>query len=680
MTTLTWSQVAPGIWRAVAGSPEHLTSLSASGAQPRTEALRSMGDPAFPLDADAIGTEAGSGRRVVCLPVEPDEGFFGLGLQFMRVNHRGRPRYLRVNSDPKQDSGETHAPVPFYVSSRGYGVLVNTARIPTIHCASAGRRETRRPAVTRDFTDDPSFTYTPTVDTVDIVVPGDGFELYVFAGPTMLDTVRRYNLFCGGGAIPPRWGLGFWHRVNYKYTADEVIAEALEYRKRDYPCDVIGLEPGWQTRSYPCSYEWAPDRFPDPAGFVARMLDEGFRVNLWEHGYVSPDAALYPAMLPFAGSHTVFGGIVPDFSLPEAREVLKRQHDEAHVGIGVSGYKLDECDGSELTEIQWMFPAHATFPSGFDGEQLRQVYGLLLQRLTTELFRARDRRTWGLVRASNAGAPSFPYVLYSDLYDHRQFVRALCNCGFSGLLWTPETRTAATAEEWVRRMQTVCLSPMALLNAWNSAAMPWTFPEVEPVIRQTMQLRMRLMPYLYSAFARYHFDGTPPFRAMALETGQALDIGDQWMAGDSLLVAPLFAGETSREVFLPEGAWFDFETGERFQGGGTIAVQAPLEKLPLFVRDGGIIPLMPPLPHVPNAGETVPLEVRHYGTASGSFNLFDDDGETFAYERGEYVWRRLEVVVSPDGTRRARISPVPDGWSSFYGEVTWKLLGEGQGQ
>jgi alpha-glucosidase (family GH31 glycosyl hydrolase) len=675
MIPLTWSQVAPGIWRAAVGSPEQLSPLLASGAQPRMEALRAMGHEPFPLDAGLIGAEVGPCRNVVCLPVEPDEGLFGLGLQFMRINHRGRQRYLRVNSDPKHDTGETHAPVPFYVSSRGYGVLANTARIPTIHCASAGRRQTRQPAVARDFTSDPSFTYTPTVDTVEIVVAGEGFELYIFAGPTMLDAVRRYNLFCGGGAMPPRWGLGFWHRVNYKYTADEVLQEALEYRRRGYPCDVIGLEPGWQTRSYPCSYEWAADRFPDPSGFLRRMLAEGFRVNLWEHGYVSPDAAIFPKLEPFSGSHTVFGGIVPDYTLPEACETLKRQHDEAHLSIGVSGYKLDECDGSELTDIQWMFPAHATFPSGHDGEQLRQVYGLLLQRLTAELFRARDRRTWGLVRASNAGASSLPYVLYSDLYDHRQFVRALCNCGFSGILWTPEIRTAATAQEWVRRMQTVCLSPLALLNAWNSAAMPWSFPEVEPIVRQTMQLRMRLMPYLYSAFARYHYDGTPPFRAMALETGQPLDIGDQWMVGDSLLVAPLFAGETAREVFLPEGAWYDFETGERFEGGGKVEVQALVEKLPLFVRDGGIIPLMPPSPHAPRPGETVPLKVRHYGAAPGVFGLFDDDGETLAYERGKYVWRRLRVAVSPDGTRRGSVSPVPDGWPSAYGEVTWQFLG-----
>jgi alpha-glucosidase (family GH31 glycosyl hydrolase) len=274
-------------------------------------------------------------------------------------------------------------------------------------------------------------------------------------------------------------------------------------------------------------------------------------------------------------------------------------------------------------------------------------------------------------------------VLYSDLYDHRQFVRALCNSSFCGLLWTPEIRSARDAEDWVRRMQTVCFSPLAMLNAWSSGTKPWSYPEVERIIREYIELRMRLLPYFYSAFARYHFDGTPPFRAMALEAGASpqgsrpddealMEIDDQYMAGDSLLIAPLFAGQTEREVVLPSGAWYDFHTGERFEGGQRITVSPGLEHLPIFARDGAVIPLMPPLPHAPRAGETVPLEVRHYGTTAGAFMLFDDDGETFAYERGEYRWRRLEVQMSENGERHGSFGEAEPGWGSSYGEVTWR--------
>jgi hypothetical protein len=127
--------------------------------------------------------------------------------------------------------------------------------------------------------------------------------------------------------------------------------------------------------------------------------------------YVSPDARIYAALEPLSGSHRVWGGLAPDYTLSEAQEVLKSQHAAEHLAVGVAGYKLDECDGSELTGASWMFPAHATFPSGRDGEQMRQVYGLLLQKIPHGLFHERDRRTYGLVRASLAGAAALRALL-----------------------------------------------------------------------------------------------------------------------------------------------------------------------------------------------------------------------------------------------------------------------------
>jgi alpha-glucosidase (family GH31 glycosyl hydrolase) len=676
---MDWSQIAPGVWRAVVGDPAEVTPLALLGLAPSLEALRELGERSLPPAGAAAVAEIAGPRTVVRLPLTEAERLFGLGLQFMKVNHRGRPRYLRVNSDPRQDTGETHAPVPFLVSSEGYGLLVNTCRIVTFHCGSCVHRDRPGPEAPRDRNSDREWRATPVSELLEVVVAGVGVELLLFGGETPREAVRRYNLFCGGGCLPPRWGLGFWHRVPASYRAEEVIREAEEFRERGFPCDVIGLEPGWQSKSYPCTYEWDPGRFPDPAGFADTMRAKGFHLNLWEHPYVSPDARIYAALEPLSGSHRVWGGLAPDYTLPEAQEVLKSQHAAEHLAVGVAGYKLDECDGSELTGASWMFPAHATFPSGRDGEQMRQVYGLLLQRMTHGLFHERDRRTYGLVRASLAGAAPLPYVLYSDLYDHRQFVRALCNASFSGLLWTPEIRDARDAEDWVRRMQTVCFSPLAMLNAWASGTKPWSFPEVETITRKFIELRMRLLPYFYSAFARYHFDGTPPFRAMALEAGDRDDpalaeCGDQYLAGDSLLVAPVFAGEKHREVLLPVGAWYDFETGERFEGGRSIRVFPGLDTLPLFARDGAIIPMMPPRSTAPRAGEAVPLEVRHYGTAPGTFLLFDDDGETFAYERGEYRWRRLEVAALPEGELRGVLSDVEAGWRSAYGDATWRFI------
>ncbi|WP_079910069.1 TIM-barrel domain-containing protein [Paenibacillus sp. 32352] len=693
MTHSKWKQTAPGIWSAKEGEPFSLSAMSVMDRTPKTEALTAMKEAVFPLDADKIRIEATARQTIITLPLEPEEKLYGLGLQLLKLNHRGRTRYLRVNSDPKQDTGETHAPVPFYVSSKGYGVMVNTSRIVSIYCGSAVSLDSGLSGEAKDRNADKSWKATPVSDTVEIVIQEPGAELFIFGGPTPLDAVRRYNLFHGGGVLPPKWGLGFWHRVPKAYTDEQVVAEAMSFREREFPCDVIGLEPGWHSKSYPVTYEWNQERFPDPEGFVKRMAEEGFQINLWEHPYVSPDASIYEPLKPLSGSHTVWHGLVPDYTLESAREIYMKQHETEHVDIGVSGYKLDECDGSELTRNSWIYPAHATFPSGADGEQMRQLYGLMIQKMTDDVYRSKNRRTYGLARASSAAASSLPYVLYSDLYDHRQFVRGMCSSSFSGLLWTPEVRKARNAEDWVRRMQVVCFSPLAMVNAWADGTKPWSFPEVEAIVKKYITLRMRLMPYLYSAFARYCFEGIPPIRAMQLESGTDsslaggehvldstdfayggvidTDVDDQFMVGDSLLVAPLFEGESERDVYLPAGVWYDFETGERWEGGRTIRVSAGLDRIPVFVKNGAILPMMPVMQHAPAAGESVDLELHHYGDAPGRFQLFDDDGVSFAYETGAYRWRTLEARAQADGTLSGNVSAVDEEWSSAYRTFTW---------
>ncbi|OUS73958.1 ABC transporter substrate-binding protein [Paenibacillus sp. MY03] len=670
----SWKEVAPGVWRLRIGSPEGLSPLALIGAEPDIAALGLMEAAPPPFRwSDITVEECGNNAKLLVLPLDGQERLYGTGLQFMRSNQRGRTRYLRVNSDPKQDTGETHAPVPFYVSDKGYGVLVDTSRIVTMHLGSTLLTSDTDTEWIRDRNLDPEWRATMPSPRVEIKLPSDGAFLYVFGGPKLRDAVARYNLYCGGGALPPKWGLGFWHRLPTLHTDEEALREALEYRERDVPCDVIGLEPGWHSRSYPVTGEWDGGRFPDPPSFVRRMGEAGFRINLWEHPYLSPDSGMYSKLRPMSGSHTVWGGIAPDYALTEARAAYKEHHLREHVSLGVAGYKLDECDGSELTNNAWMFPDHARFPSGLDGESMRQLYGLMFQKMTYDLYRAENRRTYGLVRASGAGASSLPYALYSDLYDHKQFIRALCNASYCGLLWTPEVRKARNAEDWARRMQTVCFSPLAMLNAWGDGTKPWSFPEVEGVVRHYIRLRMRLLPYLYTAFAEYREKGIPPIRAMSFEippeqlaaaSGEgagALDTtagaygkrkakewDDQYMYGNDMVVAPLVEGESEREVLLPEGVWYGLESGIRYIGGGTIRVASGVEHIPVFVREGAIIPMMPPLSHVPANGAKTELHLVHFGDAPGMCMLYDDDGETYDYERGGGSWHRVSVV--PDGT------------------------------
>jgi alpha-D-xyloside xylohydrolase len=389
----------------------------------------------------------------------------------------------------------------------------------------------------------------------------------------------------------------------------------------------------------------------------------------------------------------VWTGIVPDFTLAETRRVMLGHFDRELVQRGVSGYKIDEVDGYD----RWLWPDHATFPSGLSGEQMRQLYGLSIQRATADAFHARDQRTYGLVRGSNAGAAPLPYVIYNDSYSHPDFITALASSGFVGVLWTPEVRSSKSPEEWLRRMQSVCFSPLAMLNAWADGTKPWSFPAVAEPVREIMQLRVRLLPYLYTAFARYHFDGTPPVRAMALEPGFRVDVAttagtlsstenpyaaatqrdvkDQFMVGDDLLVAPMFAGDTTRTVILPAGRWFDFYTGALVGEGAVIRANPGLDRIPLYVRDGATIPLLDgERLHVPAAGELADLELRHYGTAPGTFALYDDDGTTFGYERGAFSWTPLTVRRGGDGALRGETPKPPTGKPFSYRNMTWKMM------
>lgn len=691
---IRWEQVEQGVWKGTIGTPESYSLLGASGAQPFKEGFSRLPEVALPeLSSYIIGT-IHDGKTYLSIPLERKEQLYGFGLNFQTVHQRGKVLNLHVDHYGGKDNGRTHAPVPFYLSNRGYGILVNSARYLTVYAGNGTRKDSPNAEKAKDRNTDKTWSAQPYSDAVSILVPASGVEIYLFAGPTPMDVVRRYNLLCGGGTLPPRWGLGFTQRTPTLYTSEQVEKEVDEFERHGYPLDFIGLEPGWQSKAYPCTLEWDSTRYPAPADFVKRLLDKGVRINLWTNPYISPDSKLYKDMYPFSGSHTVWNGIVPDLANEKARQLLQNKLTQEHINIGISGYKIDEVDGYD----RWIWPDIAVFPSGISAEQMRQTYGVLAQRTTNELFKGRNKRTYGLVRSSNTGANSLPYVLYNDYYNHRDFITALINSGFSGVLWTPEVRGTKSAEEWVRRFQSVVFSPMAMINAWTSGTKPWSFPEVDAIIKEYALLRMQLMPYFYTEFARYRFDGIPPFRAMNLEAGfntegvmsqesgnQNLEenpylevvtkeIKDQYMAGEYLLVAPMFTGETSRKVILPQGNWYDFYTGDYVGNGETITVTPGLKRIPVFVKDGAVIPMMAPLLHAPKSGQKINLEIRHYGKANGHYRLYDDDGETFDYEKGAYSWRDISIVRQKNGKLKGSISKQEAGKPNSIKEVAWKFM------
>ncbi len=665
--TPTLQAVAPGIWRLSFGDPDKLTPLTYRQYPIRQKVLSNMQSvDRPPIDPGEIGVRQTRRGLTILLPAKQGEDFYGGGLQLKSFRQTGLRKQLRVNSDPVADTGDSHAPVPFYLSTAGYGVYVDTLRISAFHFASHPRRGAgANTANDSSVNTDPATLYAarPKSGCVEIDLPAThGVDLYLFAGPSMDEALRRYVLFSGGGALPPMWGLGVWYRCYGRFNQQQAIDLAKRLRERQLPCDVYGLEPGWQSNAYPCSFTWHPGRFPDPSALIGQLGDMGYRVNLWEHAFAHPAAPFYEAMLPHAGSHEAFAGLVPDFTTAAARDLFATHHDKNLIGPGVLGFKLDECDGSDFISFPWSFPDHAEFPGGLDGEQYHAVFGTLYAHTIEGVFRQHDRRTLGSVRNLGALSAPLPYVLYSDLYDHRDFIRGVLTAGICGLLWTPEVRDAKNMEDLIRRLQSVVLSPQALINAWYISLPPWeqTARELneqgqrqpnwethEAAVRDVLKLRMRLLPYLYAAFARYSFEGRPPFRPLVLDypDDPALRaVDDQYMIGPNLMAAPMVAGQKERSVALPKGDWCDFFTGQRLSGGRSIQHRAGLDRAPLFVKADSVVLLAEPVQCVRR--DTLLRIVPHiFGSPREPAELFEDDGETFAWERGEYAW----VSWSPDG-------------------------------
>jgi alpha-D-xyloside xylohydrolase len=409
------------------------------------------------------------------------------------------------------------------------------------------------------------------------------------------------------------------------------------YRSSSAGINVLGLEPGWQTHAYSCSFAWDPARFPEPAKFIQEAGKLDYKVNLWEHAFTHPSSPIFKALEPYAGNYAVWEGLVPDFAGEPARRIFGDYHGKELIDAGISGFKLDECDNSDFTG-GWSFPDMSRFPSGLDGEQMHAAFGLGYQDAIWKQFQQRNRPTYSLVRSSGAFAAPYPFVLYSDLYDHRQFVRGVVSQGFSGLLWCPEVRDAASEEDLIRRLQTAVFSPLAMVNAWYIKNPPWkqlnaklnndghldeNWHALESRCREIIGWRMQLLPYLMSAFQRYALDGTPPFRAPVLDYPEEPSlqlIEDQYLIGDRMLVAPLFAGESERQIAIPPGEWHDLWTGKFIQGPATILVQSTMDKIPVFVKGGSVLPLAMPGASTASA-ESRRLTAQVYGNGQLSWRM-----------------------------------------------------------
>ncbi len=646
-----------------------------------SEALEKIPPAESPFDPKDIQIRINDRGCIVELPLDKDENIYGFGLQMSSFRQNNLKRRPLVNDHPLKDLGYTHAPQPYYISTKGYCVLINTARYTTFYIGT-NRKNAAYDLSQEDqkvkFSTDELYRSLGNDENSDLKIHVDipgakGISVLVFSGPDMLSALRRYNLFSGGGAIPAIWGLGVKYRLKADSKQSDVERISEYFRSKDIPCDVIGLEPKWQTRAYSCSFVWNKENFPSPNAMIKSCGEKGFKINLWEHAFTHPASPMYEEMKKLSGDYLVWNGLVPDFADERARKIFADYHYENFLKEGIAAFKLDECDNSNITrgDLNWSFPEMTQFPSGIDGEKMHQLLGTLYQKTILDIYKSNNQRTYIDVRASGAFASPYPAAIYSDTYDSLQYIQMINNSSLSGLLWSPEVRESKTRNEFFRRVQIAILSAQTIFNSWYLKNPPWLqfdklknntdmlLPDAkknEEVIRKLLNFRMSLVPYLYTQFARYQKDGIPPFKPLILSfpnDSAVVNLYDQFLIGDDVLACPVLGESDERMVYLPEGNWYNFNTNEKLAGGRHYKLSFRIDEIPILIREGCILPLAHPVESI--SPETVfDITCKTYGTNPKPFVLFEDDGISYDYEKGilNYItvsWKKTKGKIERKG-------------------------------
>ncbi|HEY6900598.1 MAG TPA: TIM-barrel domain-containing protein, partial [Puia sp.] len=504
-------------------------------------------------------------------------------------------------------------------------------------------------------------------------------DYVVFAGRDADEVIESYRSLSGQVPMLPLWAYGFW-QCRERYTSGQHLVETVaEFRKRKLPMDAIVQD--WQ---YWGKNGWGVPRFdeehyPDPRGFIGRLHDmhAHFVISVWENldrksGVAKPYVAkgLYIPNSPWV-----------DIFNPEARTTHWQALNENLFRLGVDGWWMDatEPENDALKGKQ-------TFLGS--GDFYRLVYPLFVSRAVYEGQRAADpsKRVCILTRSAFAGQQRYGTINWSgdigstwDAY-RRQIVAGL-GYTMTGLpYWTTDIggffrpgrgqyTDPGYRELLTRWFQWGALNPVFRVHGYQTETEPWKYGDtVMNDMRAMLDLRYRLLPYIYGNAWEVSRHGSTIMRPLAMDFGgdtTAMGQRYEYMFGRSFLAAPVTEpGADSRVVYLPGGAsWFDFWTGKRYTGGGSVKVDAPLSRMPLLVRAGSVVPMGPVIQSTAeDKGDS--LEIRIYTGADGQFTLYSDEGDGYGYEQGQYQtialkWddRRKELSI---GAASGKYKGVPE--------------------
>lgn len=529
-------------------------------------------------------------RATISFTAEPDEVFTGTGERFTKMDLSGRTFQLKNQDGQGVNNRRAYKNIPFFLSSRMYGVFYHTSAHSKLSLADHSTRSVQ-------FLSDQAL-----------------LDTFIIAGDTPEEILRGYRSVTGFPAMPPLWSFGVWmSRMTY-FSADEVTEICNRLRKEEYPCDVIHLDTGWFKTDWLCEWKFNQERFPDPAGFINKLKEDGFRVSLWQLPYVAEDAE----QIEEARTNNYIGPLTKkqesegsnfsaldyagtiDFTYPKAVEWYKNLLKEL-LNMGVVCIKADFGENIHMdAEYHSMSP-----------ELLNNLYALLYQKAAFEI--TKDITGEGIIwaRAAWSGCQRYPLHWGGDsasTWDGMAgSLKGGLHFGLSGFAyWShdvpgfhslPNFMNSPVPDDiYVRWTQFGVFSSHIRYHG-TSKREPWFYPQVASIVKKWWRLRYALIPYIIQQSEKATYTGYPLLQALIFHHADdkiCWHIDDEYYFGENFLVAPVMNSSNCRNVYLPEGKWINFFTGVNYQGERWIKkLHVPIEEMPVYVKEGSVIPFYP---------------------------------------------------------------------------------------
>jgi alpha-D-xyloside xylohydrolase len=599
------------------------------------------------------------------------EGLFGLGQHQAGVwNYRGE------TIDLSQEN--TQIAVPLLVSTNGYGIFWNNA--------SRSRLNNR-------------FVHSLYIS----AEVADRIDYYFIYGPDADQIIGHYRELTGEVPLFGRWAYGFWQCKNKYQSQAEIEGVAAKYRALHIPVDNIVQDWFWWVTMG--EMKWNP-HYPDPQGMIDKLHDEHFHLMVSVWPFFRPGTSVYDqfdkngwfiAKTLTGGFHPV-GQALYDPTNPPARAEYWNNINTALFQKGVDAWWLDtdepETEGREdniLVDHQLHIGSGARYAN---------VYPLFHTEGVSEgQQKASDKkRVFILSRSAYAGTQRLGVTAWSGdvLSDWTTFARQIpagLNFSISGMpYWTTDIGGFISGgnlndpkfrELFVRWFQFGTFSPIFRVHGtrYPDENELWSYgPDAQKILVDYDNLRYRLLPYIYSEAWQVTNDHGTLMRPLVMDWRtdvEAQNTGDEYMFGPAILVNPVTTqGATKREVYLPKATWYDFWTGEKLEGGKLIEADAPLAKLPLFVRAGSIIPMGPTM-EWSTEKPADPIELRVYPGADGDFTFYEDENDNYDYVRGEHATIKLHW---DDATKTLTLGAREGNFPGMLQKHTFNVVVVGDGK